>query len=299
MDYVQSELSYDVTRTDLVWKFILITKPGIVFGNLISVVGGFWLASRGRIDLELLLFTIVGVGLVIASGCVLNNRIDQELDRKMTRTQNRVLARGLMSPYVAVVFALILGVAGTTILVAATNLLCVSIVLAGLVIYAGVYSLCLKRRSLYAIVIGSIAGAAPPLAGYCAAGNHFDLGAILLLIIFALWQIPHSHAIALCHLSDFSAASLPVLPVIRGISATKKQIIAYIPAFTIAALMLTLTGYTGWWYLTAVIAVGAVWFYRACSGYKTMDDRYWAKKMFIFSIIGIVVLNIMLVIDFT
>jgi protoheme IX farnesyltransferase len=279
-------------------KYLLVTKPGIIFGNLISVAGGFFLASKGHIDVALLLSTLIGMSLVIASGCVFNNCIDRNLDRKMTRTHNRVLAKGLMSPGAAVLYGSLLGVAGTVLLLAATNLLTVVIVLTGFTIYVGVYSLYLKLRSLYGTLIGSLAGAAPPLAGYCAVSNCFDMGAVILLSIFSLWQMPHSYAIAVFRYKDYVAAAIPVLPVKRGMPTTKNHVVGYMLAFVAATLMLTFGGYTGYSYLAVAAAMSLLWLYMAWSGYKTSDDRVWAKKLFVSSILTITVLSVMMSIDF-
>lgn len=280
-------------------KYILITKPGIVFGNLISVAGGFLLASKGRIHMGVLQATLIGASLVIASGCVFNNCLDRNMDRKMARTHNRVLAKGLMSPTVAVLYASLLGIAGTVLLRAATNMLCVAIILAGFTIYVVVYSLYLKRRSVYGMLIGSLAGAAPPLVGYCAVTNHLDMGALILVSIFSLWQIPHSYAITVFRLKDYTAADIPVLPAKQGIPAAKRHIVGYILAFMVATPMLTLGGYTGYAYLAVATATGLSWLYMACSGYRTSDDRIWAKRLFVFSILSITVLSVMMAVDFT
>ena len=194
---------------EVIKNYILVTKPGIIFGNLITAAGGFFLASKGRIDIAVLLSTLIGISLVVASGCVFNNCIDRNMDRKMIRTRNRVLAQGLMSPKVAVFYASLLGIAGTALLWAATNMLCVAIVLTGFAIYVGVYSLYLKRNSVYGTLIGSLAGAAPPLAGYCAVSNRFDMGAVILLSIFSLWQMPHCYAIAIFRFKDYSRRGNP------------------------------------------------------------------------------------------
>jgi len=299
MDHVPPEVPYDDVMTEKIKNFLLVAKPGIIFGNLITAVGGFLLASRGRIDITFLLPTITGIALVVASGCVLNNCIDRNIDRKMARTRNRVLAKRLMSPKVAVCYASLLGIAGTALLWATTNMLSVVIVLTGFGIYVGVYSLYLKRHSVYSTLIGSLAGAAPPLAGYCAVSHRFDLGALILLMIFSLWQIPHSYAIAIFLKDDYTAAAIPVLPVKQGIPAAKMHIVGFIPAFTAAALMLTFGGYTGYSFLVVAAAVGLSWMYLAVSGYKTSDDRHWAKKLFAFSILTIFVLCVMMSIDFT
>jgi len=264
---------------------------------MFSVAGGFFLASRGRIDAWALLFTIIGVSLVVASGCILNNCIDRNMDRKMARTRDRVLARGLMLPGAAIFYALLLGVSGTVLLWATTNTLCVAVVLGGFITYTLVYSLYLKRRSMYATLIGSLAGAAPPLAGYCSVTGRFDLGAAILLAIFSLWQIPHSYAIAIYRLRDYVAAAIPVLPAEQGIPAAKRKIIGYILAFVTATLLLTFGGYTGYRYLAVAAVTGLFWLHMAWSGFKTSDDRLWARRLFLFSIVAITLLNVMMSID--
>jgi len=274
-----------------------LVKPGIVLGNLISAAGGFCLGSRGRIDVTLLLATLTGIALTVAAGCVLNNCIDRNLDRKMSRTCGRVLARGTLSPRNAIGYALLLGLAGIALLGAATNRLCVGLVLAGLVIYVILYSLCLKRRSLYAALVGSLAGAAPPLAGYCAVTNRFDLGAGILLLIFVLWQMPHCYALAIFRFEDYATAQVPVAPVRLGIPAAKRHIVGYISAFVVATWLLTFGGYTGYSYLLVAAVLGTSWLGLAWWGFKTADDGRWARRLFVFSFVCIAALSIMMAID--
>jgi protoheme IX farnesyltransferase len=280
-------------------NYLLVTKPGIVIGNLIATAGGFLLASKGRIDSGLLLATLLGVSLMVACGCVFNNCIDKDLDRKMVRTRNRVLPRGLMSSRVASVYASLLGMAGTALLFAETNRLCVAIVLAGLTIYIGLYSLGLKRRSAYAALVGSLAGAAPPLAGYCAVSQRFDLEALILLAVFSLWQIPHAHAIAIYRRDDFAAAAIPALPLKRGLPAARKHILVCIAGFMAAALMLTVGGYTGYRFLAVAAVLNLSWLTLAWRGDPAADERRWAKRLFVFSILSITALSVMMAVDFT
>ena len=279
-------------------NYLRVAKPGIVLGNLVSAAGGFFLASRGRIDLALFLAAALGISLVVASGCVFNNVIDRDIDGRMQRTRNRVLVRGLMSPRAALAYGSMLGLAGFALLYRATNPLTVAIVLFGFVVYVGLYSLYLKRNSVYGTLVGSLAGAAPPLAGYCAVSDRFDLGALILLLIFSLWQMPHSYAIAIFRLQDYTAAAIPVLPVARGVTAAKKQIVLYVAAFLVAALMLTVGRYTGFNYLAVAAAMGGYWLHMAWSGRKAADDRAWARKLFMFSIFIITALSVMMSVDF-
>lgn len=285
--------------TATIKNYFLITKPGILFGNLISVMGGFFLASQGRVDAALLVFAAVGISLVIASSCVINNCLDRDLDQMMARTCDRSLAKGLVPPQTAMLYASVLGMAGMAMLVAKTNALTVLIVLGGFVVYVGIYSFYLKRHSVYAPLIGSLAGAAPPLAGYCAVTGQFDMGALILLAIFSLWQMPHFYAIAIYRLDDYAAARIPVLPAVRGVPATKKHIIGFLLAFILSALMLTVGGYAGYRYFVVTLVLGLVWLAIAAGAYKATSDRRWAKKMFAFSVLIIFIMNIMMAIDFS
>ena len=279
-------------------KYLQVTKPGIIFGNLISVIGGFLLASKGSIDYPLFIATLLGVSLVVASGCVFNNYIDRDIDRIMERTKNRPLVKGLIDPKVSLIYATVLGIVGIVLLLVAANALAMLLAIIGFIVYVGVYSLYMKRKSVYGTLIGSLSGAAPPVIGYCAVTNEFDAGALILLLIFSLWQMPHSYAIAIFRFKDYQAANIPVLPVIKGISVAKTHIFLYILAFMVATLMLAISGYAGYKYLIVGAAVSLWWLGMAISGFKTEnDDRVWARKLFIFSIIAITSLSVMMSID--
>ncbi|OIX88992.1 protoheme IX farnesyltransferase [Serratia fonticola] len=283
----------------MIKQYLQVTKPGIIFGNLISVVGGFLLASKGSIDYHLFLATLLGVSLVVASGCVFNNYIDRDIDKKMERTKNRVLVKGLIAPSVSLVYATLLGIAGFALLYIAANPLAMWLAVMGFVVYVGIYSLYMKRHSVYGTLIGSLSGAAPPVIGYCAVTNEFDAGALILLAIFSLWQMPHSYAIAIFRFKDYQAANIPVLPVVKGISVAKNHITLYILAFMIATLMLTLGGYAGYKYLIVAAAVSVWWLGMALRGYKAENDSVWARKLFVFSIVAITSLSVMMSIDFS
>lgn len=191
---------------------IVLTKPGIILGNVITTAGGFALASRGDIDFRLFFLTLIGLSFVIASSCVFNNYIDRHVDAKMGRTKNRALATGEISIKNALIFGMLLGLIGVWILFVYTNPLTVSIALAGFLIYVFPYSFG-KYRTTYGTLIGSVAGATPPLVGYCAVTNSFDLGALILFFVVVFWQMPHFYAIAIYRFKDYAKAGIPVLPV--------------------------------------------------------------------------------------
>lgn len=297
MDHVQSALQ-DVRTYEVLKNYFLVTKPRLVVANLISAAGAFFLAAQGHLPTTLFLSVMTGLSCVVASGCVLNNYIDRNIDKDMARTCGRALAVGAISLKGSLVYATALGMVGTAILSAGATPLALTIALAGFAIYVGVYSLYLKRNSAYSTIIGSLAGAAPPLAAYCAVRNQFDIGALLVLAIFSLWQIPHSYAITIFRYNDYVAAEIPVMSVRAGIPATKKHIVWHTIAFIFATQMLTAFGYAGRAYLAAATVLGLCWLCMALHGYKTRDDRLWSRRLYLFSILTIFILSIMMSIDF-
>lgn len=279
-------------------NYLSVAKPGIIAGNLVTLAGGFFLASRGAVDLHLLLATAVGLALVVASGCVFNNVIDRDIDGKMQRTRNRVLVRGAITPQAALLYAALLGVAGFGLMATETNPLATLIVALGFVVYVGVYSLYFKRHSVYGTLIGSLSGAAPPLVGYCAVTGSFDLGALVLLLIFSLWQMPHFYAIAIFRLQDYRAAGIPVLPAVEGIQVTKKHIVFYTGAFFAATLALSLGRYTGYGFMAVATVLGGYWLHLAWSGRTTFDDVAWARRLFFFSLLIVMAISVTMSVDY-
>jgi protoheme IX farnesyltransferase len=175
-----------------------------------------------------------------------------------------------------------------------TNGITLTAVLSGFAVYVGIYSLYLKRSSVYAAVVGSLAGAAPPVAGYCAASGRFDLGALLLAAIFSLWQIPHAYAIGVLRREEYAAAGIPVLPVRYGTHTAKKHIVAYVLAFLTAALLLALGGYVGHHYFAVAAVLGLLWLIMALQGFHTADEHRWARNVYAFSILIIAILSVMM-----
>jgi protoheme IX farnesyltransferase len=286
------------SRRPLLREYVLLTKPGIILGNLVSFAGGFLLAARGRVDWLLLGATALGIALVMACACVCNNLIDRDIDSRMSRTRRRSLVTGVVSPLAAGVFAAVLGGFGFALLAAASGLLVLAVVLAGFLNYVVLYSLYGKRHSVHGTLVGSFAGATAPVAGYCAVSGRFDALALLLLLIFCLWQMPHAYAIAIARLRDYADADIPVLPVRHGIARTKRQIRGFIGAFVVVALALPLLHYVGWGYGVAMAAMGAGWLRVAGNGRPGVDDRIWARGVFGFSLLVVLVLSVMLAIDY-
>jgi len=267
-------------------NYYLITKPGIILGNLITVGAGFLLASKGVVDFRLFLATLLGLAFIMASACVFNNYIDRQLDQKMSRTKNRALVQGLISSRNALFFAVILGLLGTQILYYYTNPVAVIVAGIGFGVYVLLYSLW-KSRTIYGTAIGSIAGAVPPVVGYCAVSNHFDAGALILFIMLVLWQMPHFFSIAILHFEDYAAAGIPLLPIKKGMLRTKIHMVAYILSFILAAMMLTVFNYTGYVYLMVALSIGLIWLGLCLKGFQSQNDQHWGRQMFRLSLLMI------------
>ncbi|MEO9279720.1 heme o synthase [Acinetobacter sp. WA-87] len=273
-------------------KYLFLTKPGILFGNFITTLGGFFLAAQGSIDILLLLLTLIGTTLVVASGCVVNNVIDQDIDIKMQRTQNRALVKKTISPTVAFVYAFVLGLIGFSILWFGVNGYAFLFAVIGFVVYVGFYSLWTKRTSIHQTVIGSISGASPPVIGYTAVTHQFDVAALLLFLAYGLWQMPHSWAIAIYRFDDYKNAGIPILPVARSIYRTKIECVIYILLFAAVLNGLYCFGYTNIFFLITFNALTAYWFYLSIIGFKAENDQLWAKRFFLYSVILITLLSL-------
>lgn len=276
--------------------YYYLTKPGIIYGNLLSATAGFFLASKGQIDFGLLLAVLAGTGLVIASGCVFNNYLDQGIDAKMARTQKRALVSGQVSGRAALAYATVLGGLGFWVLALFTNTLTVITGVVGIFFYVVVYGI-VKRYSTLGTVVGSIPGATPPVAGYLAVTNEFDTGALLLLLILAVWQMPHFYSIAIFRLKEYKAAGLPVLPARKSVPLTKHYILIYIAIFLLVTPLLTFFGYTGYTYASVVMLIGIVWFWKGLKGFQATDDESWARQMFGFSLLVLLTFCLSIAVD--
>lgn len=258
-----------------------------------TALAGFLLASKGHLAFGTLLATLAGTALIIASACVFNNYLDREIDKKMDRTKNRALVTGKISVSAAIIYACVLGLLGFWLLAAYTNAITVLVGVVGMFSYVVLYGY-FKRTSVHGTLVGSISGATALVAGYTAVTGRFDRLALLLFLVMAVWQMPHFYAIGVYRLKDYKEAGLPILPVKRGVRATKKQILIYIVLFALVACSLTVFGYAGYVYLAAMIIISALWVRTAAKGFKAKDDIKWGKQVFGFSLLALLLFSLMI-----
>ncbi len=283
-------LSHRITR------YYSLTKPGVLYGNAMTAAAGFFLASRGSIDWMLFLAVLVGTTLVIASATVLNNVLDRDIDAAMERTKKRATVTGRVAARNATLFSIVLGLTGIGMLVAWTNWLVVATGVAGFVVYVVLYGMLSKRLSYHGTLVGSVSGAAPIFAGYVGVTGSVDAGAIVAFLAMFFWQMPEFYSIAIYRHDEYKAAGVPVISVVKGIQHTKIQVYVYTALFVIATVLLTPLGYTGWVYAAVMGALGLYWLLIGLRGLAPADrvaDDAWAKKMFRFSLVMVLVLCLM------
>jgi protoheme IX farnesyltransferase len=276
--------------------YYYLTKPGIIYGNALNTIAGFFLASQGNYNFKLLGITLLGISLVVASACVFNNILDKDIDGKMERTKKRAMVTGTIPKINAIIFGIVLLILGVLSLSLFSNLYSLIAALTGFAVYVFIYTF-LKRKTTWGTEVGSISGAIPPLVGYLAVSNKIDAGAIILFLIFTLWQMPHFYAIAIYRMKEYAEAGIPVLSVVKGVYRTKINTLVYIIAFLVSLISLKFYGYAGNVYLVIMGLAGLYWLYMGIKGFKAADDNLWAKKMFRLSLIVVLLFCLILPID--
>lgn len=261
-------------------SYLQLIKPGITLSNTISGIAGFFLAaSFVAFSWSALVGVVGGIALIIASACVMNNILDRDIDKRMKRTAKRDVASGVISISKALVFGIAIGLVGFGLLIFLTNTLTVVLGAIAYVWYIAIYGLA-KRTTVYSTLIGGVAGALPPVAGYTALTGTIDAGAIILFLILFFWQMPHFYAIAMFRQSDYASANLPVWSVKYGMKSSKLQILVFTIVFAIVFALPTVFNYTGVVYLVSSLAFSGYWLYKALSLYNKVDDVKWSRTMF-------------------
>ncbi|HWT39835.1 MAG TPA: heme o synthase [Dongiaceae bacterium] len=261
-------------------SYFQLIKPGITLSNTMTGVAGFLLAaSVVPFRFLPLVGATGGIALVIASACVANNVLDRDIDKRMKRTAKRDVARGAIGAKKALVFSALLGFAGFAFLAYLTNTLTFMLGLLAYVWYVVIYGVT-KRTTPLSTIIGAVAGALPPMAGYTALTGRIDAAAVILFLILFFWQLPHFYAIAMFRKNDYAAAKIPVWSVKYGLKSTKVQIFWSVVVYALIAPLLTVYSYTGIIYAVVSSALSIYWVYKGITLYKKVDDEKWAKTMF-------------------
>lgn len=264
-----------------------LAKPGIVYGNVISVLAGFFYGlTLASFKLVPLVAVVLGTALVMGGACVLNNITDRFIDAHMERTKKRALVIGAITVRQAAIFASLLLIAGFLIL-AKTNLLTALIGLVGVIDYVLLYAWA-KRATPLGTVVGTVSGSVPLLAGYTALTGAMTQSALVLFFMMVFWQMAHFYAIAIYRQSDYKAAHIPVLPVSRGVAETRQQILVFVVLFLLSAIYMVYKNFVPLWYGIVIAAVCGLWIQKTLQPLGK-EQTAWAKRNFKFSLIVLLV----------
>ena len=295
---MQSVATNNITKTrNAHWRdYLELTKPPVVALLLLTAVVGMCLATEELVSLKVLVPALTGIGLMSAAAAAINHLVDRHIDAKMARTLRRPLPQGNLSPAKVTTFAASIGVIGFVTLYAWVNPLTAWLTFASMVGYAVVYTMFLKRATPQNIVIGGLAGAAPPLLGWTSVTNEINAPAVLLVMIIFTWTPPHFWALAVHRAKDYARAKVPMLPVTHGIEFTKTCIFLYTVLLTVVCLMPFLIGMTGMIYLVGVSVLNAIFLAYAWK-LKYSPSKKTAFNMFAFSIWHLMLLFVILLVD--
>lgn len=293
----QSPHDMPKSNRNATWRdYLALCKPKVVALILFTALVGMVLSTDGIPPFAAWFWGLVGIGLAAAAGAALNHWVDEEIDARMARTDKRPLPRGVISARQAVGFALLLAAAGIVILLAFVNALTAALTFASMVGYAVIYSMFLKRSTPQNIVLGGVAGAAPPVLGWTAVTGAVHGEALLLFLIIFVWTPPHFWALAIKRTDDYAKVGVPMLPVAYGIALTKLHILLYSILLVAVTLMPFIVLMSGVIYLAGAIALGLGFLWHAVKLYRTDGDRH-AMKTFGYSIFYLSALFAFLLLD--
>ena len=280
----------------LLKSYYLLCKPNVVYMMLICALVGMLLAEESVSSISRIVIALIGIAFCSGSAASINQVIDRKADASMTRTDQRPIPQGELSAVHASTFALVIGLTGALILYFFINTLTMILTLASLIGYAFIYTVYLKRATPQNIVIGGLAGAAPPLLGWASISNTIDPYALLLVLIIFVWTPPHFWALAIYRKDEYAKESIPMLPVTHGVAFTKLQIVLYTIILFIVSVLPYIVLMSGWIYLFSAITLSSIFMYYSIKLYYS-DDNAFAMKTFNFSIYYIFLIFVALLLD--
>lgn len=288
--------SATMTQSSRVNDYLELCKPKVVLLMLLTAVVGMCLAAPGLLPVRQFFFGLLGIAFCAGSAAAINHLVDRHIDTLMARTSKRPIAQGTISPTKAMIFALILGVIGMLVLFVFVNQLTALLTFVSLIGYAVIYTGYLKRATPQNIVIGGLAGAAPPLLGWTAITGQISAEALLLVLIIFTWTPPHFWALAIYRNKDYQLAKIPMLPVTHGIEFTKLNIVLYTVLLLVVTALPYAIGMSGLLYFISAMLLGARSLQWALRLKRSSENRV-AMQTFRFSIIYLMALFVVLLVD--
>jgi heme o synthase len=277
--------------------YVTLTKPRVM--SLLLLTGGaaIFVGAGGVPAFDTFALTLIGLALACGGAGALNHYLDRDIDQLMgSRTANRPVAAGRISPEHALEFGVALSALSFVLLDSLVNLPTALLALSGVLFYVLIYTRWLKRTTPQNIVIGGAAGAIPPLVGYAGASGHLGWAALAMFLIVFLWTPPHFWALALMIREHYANAKIPMLPVLRGDRETARQILLYTFAMVAATLVPVAFGIFGLVYAIAAVLLGAVFAWFAYRLWRETTKRQ-AVQLFHFSLLYLALLFVAMALD--
>ncbi|HRE00065.1 MAG TPA: heme o synthase, partial [Ilumatobacteraceae bacterium] len=287
------------TPTTVIGGYIALTKPRIIELLLITTVPTMVLAEGGWPSTWLVVVTLIGGTLAAGGANATNMYVDRDIDKLMVRTQGRPLVTGLIEPRNALIFACALEAAAFAVLWAGANLLSAVLALSAALFYVFIYTLWLKRTSRQNIVIGGAAGAVPVLVGWAAVQNNVTWAPVLLFIVMFLWTPPHFWALAIKHIDDYTAANVPMLPVVAPLPQVLRQMLWYTLVMVAFTLVLAPVADLGAIYTIGAAVSGGLFILGTVALLRRPDPKA-AMRLFGYSItyvtllFGVITLDVLI-----
>ena len=280
----------------LLKSYYQLCKPNVVYMMLICAFVGMLLAEQTVSSYSYLFIALTGIALCAASAAAINQVVDREADASMTRTDQRPLPKGDLSVMHASIFAFVIGLLGSMILYLYVNTLTMILTIGSLIGYAFIYTVYLKRATPQNIVIGGLAGAAPPLLGWSSVTNTIEPFALLLVLIIFVWTPPHFWALAIYRKEEYAKESIPMMPVTHGVAFTKLQIVLYTIILFIVSVLPYVVLMSGIIYLVSALVLSTIFLYYSVNLFYSDDDQD-AMNTFQYSIYYIFLIFLALLVD--
>lgn len=283
------QLAHPITGKAPLAYYIQLTKPGIVGLCVVAALTGMFFANKGMLPhWDIIAWTSIALAMAVAGSCMLNNYYDRDIDRLMERTRSRPLAAVLVEPTHALYLSLVLIFSAVALMSVFVNLQATFLTVAAVFGYVVVYTMLAKRRTHWANQLGGIAGAMPPLIGYVAVKGGVDINALSLFAIMVVWQQPHALSLALKYRRQYACAGIPVVPVVKGVQATKARIAIYSAVLLLVAVLPYVFAMAGTLYLVTALIISSAFLVLALR--FLVSDREYDMRLFFYSIAYLVVL---------
>jgi len=264
-------------------SYINLCKPKIVLLLTITALVGMLLSINFYSNILDGLASLLGFALLAGASAALNQIFDRETDKNMNRTKTRPLASGEISLFSALTFTAILLFVGSSLLLYFSNLLTLLITTFGFIFYSLIYTIYLKWSTPQNIVIGGLSGALPPLIGWTAVNNDISLLPLTLVLVIFLWTPPHFWPLAIDRLDEYKKEGVPMMPIAKGVSRTKKEMVVYAILLLAASLAPFFYGLTGYFYLISTTTLN-LYFIYLCIAYLNDRENELSMKIFNFSV---------------